>query len=83
MAVVVPGGKKKYGASINDLLLLLHSVRRATDRRLKSSGFCGEVSVLLNIGVQGFQPATEGQRLNVIHGLVDAYVDDLLVDVDV
>jgi hypothetical protein len=82
MAVVVPGGKKKYGASINDLLLL-HSVRQATDRRLRSTGFCGEVSVLLNSCVQGFQPATEGQRLSVVHGLVDAYVDDLLVDMDV
>jgi hypothetical protein len=51
--VVVTGGKKK-DASINDLLLLLDSVRRATDRQLRSNDFYGEVKVILNKGVQGF-----------------------------
>ena len=37
-------------------LLLLNLVRRATDQRLRSGGFCGEVEVLLNKGIQGFQP---------------------------
>jgi hypothetical protein len=72
--VVVTGGKKK-DASINDLLLL-DSVRRATDRRLRSSDFCGEVKVLLNKGVQGFQPVDEGQCRSVLTGLVEAYVHD-------
>ena len=49
ITVVVTGGKKK-DASINDLLLL-DSVRWATDRRLRCSNFCGEVKVLLNKGV--------------------------------
>ena len=38
---------------------------------------------LLNNGVQRFQPLEEGQCLSVLAGLVVAYVDDLLVDVDV
>ena len=66
-----------------DLLLLLNLVRRATDRRLRSGGFCGEVEVLLNKGIQGFQPVEEGQRPSVLNGLVDTYVHDLLVHVDV
>ena len=64
-------------------LLLLDSVRRATDRRLSSHNFCGEVKVLLSKGIQGFQPVEEGQRRSVLTGLVDTYVHDLLVHVDV
>jgi len=79
--VVVTGGKKK-DASINDLLLL-DSMRRATDRRLRSSDFCGEFKVLLNNGVQGFQPIEECQCLSIVPGPVVAYVDDFLVDMDV
>ena len=37
-----------------DLLLLLNLVRRATDGRLRSDDFCGEVKVLLSKGIQGF-----------------------------
>ena len=64
-------------------LLLLNLVRRATNRRLRSGGFCGEVEVLLNKGIQGFQTVEEGQRRSVLTGLVDTYVHDLLVRVDV
>ena len=64
-------------------LLLLNLVRRVTDRRLRSSGFCGEVKVVLSKGIQGFQPVEEGQRHSVLTGLVDTYVHDLLVHVDV
>ena len=64
-------------------LLLLNLVRRATDRRLTSGGFCGEVEVLLSKGIQGLQPVEEGQRRSVLTGLVDTYVHDLLVHVDV
>ena len=39
--------------------------------------------MLLNNGIQRFHPLEEGQRLSVLAGLVVAYVDDLLVDVDV
>ena len=38
--------------------------------------------MLLNNGVQRFQPLEEGQRLSVLAGLVVAYVDDFLIDVD-
>ena len=65
------------------LLLLLKLVRRATDRRLRSGGFCGEVEVLLSKGIQGFQPVEEGQRRSVLTGLVDTYVHDFLDHVDV
>ena len=58
-------------------------MRRATDRWLRSGGFCGEVEVLLNKGIQGFQPVEEGQHRSVLTGLVDTYVHDLLVRVDV
>ena len=64
-------------------LLLLNLVRRATDRRLRSGGFCGEVEVLLNKGIQGFQLVEEGQHRSVLTGLVDIDVHDLLVRVDV
>ena len=64
-------------------LLLLNSVRRAIDRWLRSGGFCGEVEVLLSKGIQGFQPVEEGQRPRVLTGIVDTYVHDLLVHVDV
>ena len=64
-------------------LLLLNLMRRATNRRLRSGGFCGEVKVLLNNGIQGFQPVEEGQRRSVLTGLVDTYIHDLLVHVDV
>ena len=64
-------------------LLLLNLVRRSTDRRLWSGGFCGEVEVLLSKGIQGFQPVEEGQRRSVLTVLVDTYVHDLLVHVDV
>ena len=64
-------------------LLLLNLVRRAIDRRLRSSGFCGEVEVLLNKGIQGFQPVEEGQRRSILTGLVDTYVQDFLIHVDV
>ena len=69
-------------ASIDDVHLL-DSGRRPTQRRLSSSGFRGQVEVLLNNGVQRFQPLEEGQRLYVLACLVVAYVDDFLVDVDV
>ena len=64
-------------------LLLLNLVRRATDRRLRSGDFCGEVKVLLSKGIQGFQPVEEGQHRSVLTGLVDTYVHDLLVHMDV
>ena len=64
-------------------LLLLNLVRRATDRRLRSGGFCGEVEVLLSKGIQGFQPVEEGQRRNILTSLVDTYLHDSLVHVDV
>ena len=64
-------------------LLLLNLVRRATDRRLRSGGICGEVKVLLSKGIQGFQPVEEGQRLSVLTGLIGTYVNDLPVHVDV
>ena len=57
-------------------LLLLNLVPRATDRRLRSGGFCGEVDVLLSKGIQGFQPVEEGQHHSVLTGLVDTYVDE-------
>ena len=79
--MLVTGGNKK-DASINDVHLH-DSGRRPTKRRLNSSGFCGQVDVLLNNGVQRFQPLEEGERLSVLAGLVVAYVDDFLVDVDV
>ena len=64
-------------------LLLLNLVRRATDRRLRSNGFCGDVKVLHSKGIQGFQTVEEGQRRSILTGLVDTYVHDLLVRVDV
>ena len=79
--MLVTGGKKK-DASIDDVHLL-DSGRRPTERRLSSSGFRGQVDVLLNNGVQRFQPLEEGQCLSVLACLVVAYVDDFLVDVDV
>jgi hypothetical protein len=69
-AVLVTGGKKK-DASINDVHLL-DSGRRPTERWLSSNGFCGQVDVLLNNGIQRFQPLEEGQRLSVLAGLVVA-----------
>ena len=39
--------------------------------------------MLPNNGVQRFQPLEEAQRLSALAGLVVAYVDDFLVDVDV
>ena len=74
--------RRKMHPSTYDLLLL-NSVRRATDRRLRSGGFCGEVNVLLSNGIQGFQPVEEGQHRSVLTGLVDTYVHDLLVHMDV
>ena len=81
-------GSDYQGANTLDLVLdllflVLNSVRRATDRRLRSGGFCGEVKVLLSKGIQGFQPVEEGQCRSVLTGLVDTYVHDLLVHVDV
>ena len=64
-------------------LLLLNLVHRATVRRLRGGGFCGAVEVLLNKGIQGIQPVEEGQRHSVLTSLVDTYVHDLLVHVDV
>ena len=64
-------------------LLLLNLVRRATVRRLRSGGFCGEVEVLLGKGIQRFQPVEEGQRRSVLTGLVDTYVHDFRVHMDV
>ena len=78
--MLVTGGKKK-DAPINDLLLL-DSGRRPTEGRLSSSGFRGKVNVLLNNGVQKFQPLEEGQRLSSPWPC-SAHVDDFLVDVDV
>ena len=63
-------------------LLLLNLVHRATDRRLRSGGFCGEVKVLLSKGIQGFQPVEEGQCHSVLTSLVDTYVHDLLGHMD-
>ena len=80
-AVLVTGGKKK-AASIDDVHLL-DSGCRPTDRWLSSSGFCGQVDVLLNNDIHRFQPLDEAQRLSVLAGLVVAYVDDFLIDVDV
>ena len=79
--MLVTGGKKK-DASIDDVPLL-DSRRRPTERRLSSNGFRGQVDVLLNNGVQIFQPLEEGQRRSVLTGLVDTYVHDLLVHMDV
>ena len=62
---------------------LLNLVRRATDHQLRSADYCGEVEVLLNKGIQGFQPVEEGQRHSILTSLVDTYVHDLLVHVDV
>lgn len=64
-------------------LLLLDSLRQAIDWRLSSRGFCGEVKVLLSKGIQCFQPVEEGQRCSVLTGLVDTYVHDFFVHVDV
>ena len=72
-----------YPSTYDLLLLLLNLVCRATDRWLRSGGFCGEVEVLLNKGIQGFQPVEDGQRCSVLTGLVDTYVRNLLVHVDV
>ena len=74
--------RRKMHPSTYDLLLL-DSVRRATNRRLRSGAFCGDVKVLLNKGVQCFQPVDEGRRRNVLTGLVDTYVHDSLVHMDV
>ena len=52
--------RRKMHPSTYDLFLL-NLVRRATDRRLRSGGFYGEVEVLLSKGIQGFQPVEEGQ----------------------
>ena len=73
---------RRRDASIDDVHLL-DSGRRPTERRLSSSGFRGQVDVLMNNGIQRFQPLEEGQRLSILAGLVVAYVDDFLVDVDV
>ena len=75
--------RRKMHASTYDLLLLLDSLRQATDRRLRSGDFCGEVKVLLSKGIQGFQLVAEGQRRSILNGLVDTYVHDLLIHVDV
>mgnify|MGYP005844039619 CR=1 FL=1 len=74
--------RRKMHPSTYDLLLL-NSVRRATDRWLSSGDFCGEVKVLLSKGIQGFQPVEEGQRRSVLTSPVDTYVHDLLVHMDV
>ena len=58
-------------ASIDDVHLLDLGCR-PTERRLSSSGFRGQVDVLLNNGVQRFQPLEEGQRLSVLACLVVA-----------
>ena len=73
----------RRGDACIDDVHLLYSGRRPTEWRLSSSGFRGQVDVLLNNGVQRFQPLEEGQRLSVLACLVVAYVDDFLVDVDV
>ena len=73
---------RRRDASIDDVHLL-NSGRRPTERQLISNSFRGQVNVLLNNGVQRFQPLEEGQHLSVLAGLVVAYVDDFLVDVDV
>ena len=64
-------------------ILLLNLVRRATDRWLRSGDFCGQDEVLLGKGIQGFQPVEEGQRHSVLTSIVDTYVHDLLIHVDV
>ena len=79
---MVTEGKKKDG-STNVRPPPPQLSASATDRRLRSGGFCGEVEVLLSKGIQGFQPVEEGRRRSVLTGLVDTYVHDLLVHVDV
>ena len=71
---------RRRDASI-DYVQLLDLGCRPTERRLSSSGFHGQVNVLLNNGIQRFQPLEEGQHLSVLACLVVAYVDDFLVDV--
>ena len=73
---------RRRDASIDDVHLL-DSGRRPTEWRLSSIGFHGQVDVLVNNGVQRFQPLEEGQHISILAGLVVAYVDDFLVDVDV
>ena len=73
---------RRRDASIDDVHLL-DSGRRPTERHVSSSGFRGQVDVLLNNGVQRFLPLEEGQHLSVLAGLLVAYVDNFLVDVDV
>ena len=79
--VLVTGGKKK-DASI-DNVHVLDSGRRPTIQRLSSSGFRGHVDVLLNNGIQRFQPLEEGQCISVLSCLLVPYEDVFLVDVDV
>ena len=74
--------RRKMHPSTYDLLLL-NSVRQATDRRLRIGDFCGEVKVLLSNGIQGFQSVEEGQRRSVLTGLVDTYAHDSLVHMEV
>ena len=74
--------RRKMHPSTYDLLLL-NLVRRATDRWLRSGGFCGEVEVLLSKGIQGFQSVEEGQPRSVLTDIVDTYVHDLLIHMDV
>ena len=49
---------RRRDAFIDDIHLL-DSGRRPTERRLSSSGFHGQVDVLLNNGIQRFQPLEE------------------------
>jgi hypothetical protein len=56
-------------------------VRRATNRRVRSSGVGGELNVLLHNAVQGCPTVQEGQRPIVLLLHVVVLVDDLPIDV--
>ena len=56
-------------------------MRRATNRRVRSSGIGGEVNVLLNNAVQGCSAVQEGHHPIVLLWHVVVLVDDFLIDV--
>ena len=68
--------------SMYDLLLLLNTVCQVTDRRLRIGGFCGEVKVLLKKCIQGFQATEEGHHCSVLTGLVETYLHDSHLHMD-
>ena len=56
-------------------------MRRVTNRRVRSSGVCGKLNMLLNSAVQGCPALQEGQRPIVLLLHVVVLVDDLRIDV--